>query len=322
MLKSLDIVIGFSVVMLVLSMAVTVLTQAVASALNWRGKHLLDGLTALLHQLDDKALPLPVARQVAERVLKHRLIQSPTGRYGSVIEREELIRLLLEFGAAAPPKAMAAAAGGGAPVTVAANPSPMASLAQALANTGIGNPAQVAEQARLLAVKLEATEPTLAAHARHARALAIQAESQFLARINGWFDQTMDRVAQRFAYWTRVVTALAAILVAFGLQLDAFGLLNRLSMDDQLRNALVARAVQQQAPLQTAVTDLVPVPASLEAWRQGWAERSVIGMALSAMLLGMGAPFWFNALKHLVSLRPLLAAKDDAQRRERQGASA
>jgi hypothetical protein len=41
-------------------------------------------------------------------------------------------------------------------------------------------------------------------------------------------------------------------------------------------------------------------------------------MLLTALLLSMAAPFWYNALGRLLQLRSVLASKDDAQRRERQ----
>jgi hypothetical protein len=39
---------------------------------------------------------------------------------------------------------------------------------------------------------------------------------------------------------------------------------------------------------------------------------NVVGTLVSALLLSLGAPFWFNALKSLTSLRPVLANKQDA----------
>ena len=51
MLKSLDILIGLVVVLLALSMAVTVVTQALTSIMNSRGRHLKRGLQDLLQQL-------------------------------------------------------------------------------------------------------------------------------------------------------------------------------------------------------------------------------------------------------------------------------
>jgi hypothetical protein len=37
------------------------------------------------------------------------------------------------------------------------------------------------------------------------------------------------------------------------------------------------------------------------------------GVLASAALLSMGAPFWFNALKTLGNLRPMLASKAQAK---------
>ena len=41
-------------------------------------------------------------------------------------------------------------------------------------------------------------------------------------------------------------------------------------------------------------------------------------MLLAVALLSFGAPFWFNALKYLVGLRPALAGVEDRQRLERR----
>ena len=42
------------------------------------------------------------------------------------------------------------------------------------------------------------------------------------------------------------------------------------------------------------------------------------GIALSAILLSLGAPFWYNALKDLVGLRPILARKEQAHREQKR----
>jgi hypothetical protein len=46
---------------------------------------------------------------------------------------------------------------------------------------------------------------------------------------------------------------------------------------------------------------------------------NLLGVILSAMLLSLGAPFWFNTLKNVVRLRSVIAGKDDEQRQSRQG---
>ena len=41
-------------------------------------------------------------------------------------------------------------------------------------------------------------------------------------------------------------------------------------------------------------------------------------MLITALLLSLGAPFWYSALGRLLQLRSALAFKDDKQRVERQ----
>ena len=65
MLKTIDILLGLTVVMLVVSMAVTVLTQFVTSVLNSRGRHLLAGLADLLQQIDPQ-----LERKIAESICR------------------------------------------------------------------------------------------------------------------------------------------------------------------------------------------------------------------------------------------------------------
>jgi hypothetical protein len=48
---------------------------------------------------------------------------------------------------------------------------------------------------------------------------------------------------------------------------------------------------------------IVPWPRPALSW------MTAVGILMSAMLLGLGAPFWFNLLKQLTTLRPLIASK-------------
>ena len=88
--------------MLLLSVAVTILTQAVTGALGWRSAHLVRGLAIILNQLDPK-LTRYFAEQIARAVLSHPLVARAEGKPGSVIQREELLRILLELAAAREP---------------------------------------------------------------------------------------------------------------------------------------------------------------------------------------------------------------------------
>jgi DNA repair exonuclease SbcCD ATPase subunit len=49
-----------------------------------------------------------------------------------------------------------------------------------------------------------------------------------------------------------------------------------------------------------------------------WYTKHVPGLLLSWVLLSLGAPFWYDALKDSLKLRSVLAAKDDKDKDERQ----
>jgi hypothetical protein len=278
MLKSLDVLIGFSIIMLLVSAAVTVLTQVITGGLGWRGRHLVRGVVTILNQIDPKIAPFCL-RQIAMAALRHPLVARGEGKLGTVIQREELTRVLLELAAGQEP--------GGKALDEYAR----ATLKRALETSGIANPAEVLDNIHLLALKLEALRPELPASVRHGIAVVTEAPSQFAARLHSCFDETMDRVTQRFARHARLVAGIIALLIASGLQLDAFELLRRLGADGSGAYAILP---------------------------QSWTWTKLPGITLSAMLLSLGAPFWYNALKDLVGLRPVLARKEQACRKQRQ----
>jgi len=319
MLKTLDILIGLSLVMLVVSMVVTMLTQAVTSAFNSRGRHLLHGLSDLLQQIDPGLKPA-IAQTISAAVLSHPLIRDVGSRYGSVIHREELTKILMELATDEGPQKLEAAA--------------KQKLLDALRANQVPDPSRVLANVRSLALQLEISNPELATNARHAVALLHEANSQFVAKVNNWFDQTMDRVSERFTFTTRGITFACALVLSLVIQFDTVSLVNRLSADDQLRAQLVQEAMKQQkAPDQSqedgrrqlamlAASEVVTMPGSYAEWKANWSRPDlppkIPGILLSALLLSLGAPFWYNALRNLLRLRSLIASKDDQQRLERQ----
>src|SRR4030095_3263133 len=73
----------------------------------------------------------------------------------------------------------------------------------------------------------------------------VRVMSEFVARINSWFDQTIDRVSQRFTHYTHWVSLGAAVVVVLTVQLDMIAVVDRLWIDDQFRKAIVDSAAQQ-----------------------------------------------------------------------------
>jgi hypothetical protein len=310
MMKSLDILIGLSVVMLVASMAVTVLTQIWTTAFNTRGTHLRDGLIDLLNQVHAVLSP-EETKAIAEHILLHPLIRDSVNRMGSLIHRDELTRLLLEAAAGQGPSALKEAV--------------RAALANALAHNGISDPGAALGKIREIALMLETSAPALTNSARHDMAILQAASTPFVAKINCWFDQTVDRISARFTFKTRQITLVAALALAVGIQMDTVVLVNRLSGDDALRAALIQKAYQQKKlgamnPRDItllASRDIFPAATSFREWKSEWRLAKVPGIALSVLLLSLGAPFWFETLKNMLRLRSLIAVKDDDQRAQR-----
>jgi hypothetical protein len=240
---------------------------------------LLRGIVTILNQIDPKATPFAV-EQIAGAVLRHPLIARAEGKLGTVIQREELTRILLELAA------------GNEPGGKALDEYARQTLKRMLEANGIPDPAAVLENIHLLGLKLEALRPELPSSLRHSIAVVTEAPSQFAGRIHACFDETMDRISHRFARHTGWVTVFIATAVAVALQLDSF---------DLLRQGVEARLI---------------VP---ETW--SWNPAKLPGIALSAMLLSLGAPFWYNVLKDLVAFRPSLARKEQENREQRQSAT-
>lgn len=321
--KTLDILIGATTVVLLFSMAVTVITQALNNLFHRRGRHLKAGLADLLQQLGISTRSSAV--DIADHILRHPMISDGKGNLGTVVKREEFVKLLLDF-----------ASGQG--MSTLGDESKKELLA-VIKKDGIADPSSALKNIHALELQLEASDPHLANHVRQALAIVHGAGSDFVARVNSWYDQTIDRVSQRFTNYTHLVTIGISTLVVLTVQLDIIGVMDRLSIDDQFRNAVVEVSARQYAGNASAAkTDprpyydllsqagLVTLPTSAGWISQLKETRKIPGMALSVLLLSLGAPFWYGVLKNLLQLRSNIAQKDDTQRSQREygqvGASA
>jgi hypothetical protein len=261
MLKTIDILLGVSVIMLIASMAVTVLTQVFTDLANTRGKHLSRGLGDLLRQIDP-SLSREMAEQVSRAVLTHPMISHVGQRLGTTIHREEFTKLLLDIASGQTPR----------DDKNRLSDSARQILAKMLEKNGIGDPAATLENVRAYALQLELSHPELATNVRHNVALLQEANSRLVAKINGWFDQTIDRVSERFTATTRLITMACSVVVVATVQLDTIDIINRLSVDEELRNTLVQKAFElDQRPraagkpekVGNAIRPKIPAPPSV-----------------------------------------------------------
>ncbi len=329
-LHYLDVLIGFSVVMLLATTLVTSVTQAIVRLLNLRAANLQLGLEALVSELDPNLKAH--AKSIAGEVLGHRLVAEAGSifpRKGAVVQREELIRILFEL--AAPGS------------TLASNAPARTALAAAIGR----DPVATLQAIRQRAQELERDAPWVASHVRQTQAILENAAGEFVGKITDWFDETMDRLSQRFALKTQILSVVAAVLVAAGLGLDSIDLLKRLDRDEVMRNQALAlgekvegareklkadrtpeeRKVAQgeldtllNQSTETPGSALLPEAAPLLYFQEGLRVRwpAFPGVLLSIILLSLGAPFWFDMLKNSLRLRPLLSGKEEQERNERR----
>jgi hypothetical protein len=158
-----------------------------------------------------------------------------------------------------------------------------------------------------------------------------RATTQAYDRFQRWFGSAQDRAEQWFQIHVRMITIVAAILLSVFLQLDTVEIYDKLRHEPKIVEALVktapgaleqGRPVQGQVDADAREKAFADLKAKIDAtgfellpggWFGRWpAEKfwwfnHLFGLALSAGLLTLGAPFWFNLLKNLMSLRPALA---------------
>jgi hypothetical protein len=95
------------------------------------------------------------------------------------------------------------------------------------------------------------------------------------------FDAVMRKTSDRFTTSSRLIAGAISLIVAFGLPLDMLDLFGTF--------------------LSGAGT--LVFPQTIAQWIERWREVNVAGVAGSAVLLSLGAPFWFEVLKDLLKLK-------------------
>ncbi|MGH9363517.1 MAG: hypothetical protein ACRD2T_16525 [Thermoanaerobaculia bacterium] len=229
-LEHLDTVIAFAVIMLLLSLLITVLVQAVISLSRLRGRNLVWGLKTLIGQLDPRLVA--DAERLAQTVSHHPALTHRKGAPAVAIRREELIRLLRQI---------AASSGGELGRT--------GQDALRELTTLSGATPQEQAKAQGLAAALASSYPSEAAALQATVNQAMDTADRLWSEVNIWFDTVMDRTSERFKAASRAITVVLAFGLAFFLHIDSLGLLRQLSEDSALRAQLVAAgdAVREQA---------------------------------------------------------------------------
>jgi hypothetical protein len=159
----------------------------------------------------------------------------------------------------------------------------------------------------------------------------------FERAVEQWYDEQMAKIAGWYKRWSRVVLGVVGFLVAVALNIDTGQVTHSLYLDAPLQQAVVATAnagalcqdvTDPAARTECATTELetlraagLPVGYSPSChwltgqWRACWAWsdgappdgwtpwRKLLGWLITAFAVSFGAPFWFEALSKLGSLR-------------------
>lgn len=319
-----DLAIAFSLVMLLATTLVMTLAQIGATLLKQRQTILQDGIASMLQHI---GLTEDAAKKAAQDVMAHPMAQAGGGE---AIQREQLVRILLDLA------------------------KDNASLRKVL---GTDDPAKLLDDIRASAVKLEEQYPHLAEHVRHAQAILGNLSTQTtqaaagINRVMNGFDTAAEAMSHTMASHARFVTIGLSFVVAVLLPLDSVAIVKKLSIDSAEVDRLVKLAETKGADAQPAippddlkslnglvksqVEQLTSPPLGIAAFSSksstlaGWADEwwkavaspsAILGILLSTGLMSLGAPFWFDALKNLFRLRPMLAQKESGERAERAAA--
>jgi hypothetical protein len=152
--------------------------------------------------------------------------------------------------------------------------------------------------------------------------LGSDAKDKLKAKINKDFPALEEVMIQRFKQWMHQISIGVAFVICFAFQLNCFDLLSKLNNDSLYRAQLVQLSTRLENQSETSDTDVAPIHNNLSAlnfnispdkWQGYYAQANVssvfnwIGIIFSTILISLGAPFWFNRLKDMASLRDKLA---------------
>lgn len=335
----LDVGIGYAFAMLLMATLTGAFVAAIQAAFSARTKWLADGLMSIIANLDpQKTLPCgagPALNKSKEELLSEEAKQlawtivsdvSVKGgkQLADIIGREELVLLLLRN---------AATSAKGEEGT----------LWKLCVDLTKKTPPQLLADIEALLVKEEQADPQAPAYLWRVRAIYEAGAAPLAGRVFAWYDNTMRRVEDRVNYAARKWSIAVSLVLCAWMNVNSFDLLAKLQRDEVFRSALAesgakAVAAKQAEANQAAgadktgdtpkafeeaaaefagkaeeTTSILGLDGALQ-WKDGVTEvapqflaRLVTpGIWLSAMMVSLGAAFWFGLLNKLVGLKSVM----------------
>ena len=251
MLAYIDTLIGFSVLMLGISLLITILNQIVSALLSHRGSNLRWGLEVLFKQVDPNPAGYPLlagqARNMAETILTHPLVSDSIfstkwarlvlkyprildlvkrWRLSNGIRPEELTAVLTQV--------------------VAVRPAAMSKNLHAALRREID---QLLKAPSSLAMRNAALSTVVAAGVAPPTLTdkVLGNSPSSAGNLEEFFGKVMDRVSQRFTTWMRIWTVAFAVAIALVGCVDSIALIQAVYANSSLRAQLVSAAPQTTA---------------------------------------------------------------------------
>ncbi|MDZ7289875.1 MAG: hypothetical protein ONB44_05005 [candidate division KSB1 bacterium] len=342
MLQHLDTVLAFAAVMLGVSMLVTVLTQMINAVLGLRGRSLLWGLETLLKHADPDLEKH--ARKIADRILRHPLLSHTQQRRATAIRREEFISLfeevLTQKDFAASLKMITEK--GYDQASAEAQKVKFKAPQQYVHEIEVWFDSVMERVSERFALRSKWVSVSLAivvAFAIHLDGIALleklSTDNALRTSLVQSTNLLLNRAQEVFALSSNAYTE-AIFKMPFNQQevqllanppsfssAEAAANWIRLRLGDTNRTRALVSAyddtlqviLKKQTGRLAAMADsirtdfnktrLVLIPNPYPKWPYGW--REIAGMIMSCLLISLGAPFWYNVLKNLSSLRPRVA---------------
>jgi hypothetical protein len=334
----LDVVVGLSFIYLLLSLIASAVSEIIEAKLRLRASDLERGIRELLGGKDQTApteqlYNHPLIHSLFLSTYKKENVDPKTGKYRrasdlpSYIPRRNFALALMDIVLPADPATGKESGVAGATPAPKGFPTvPLAPLRKAIADSKN-------EKLRLALLPLVDAAAGDVATAR--------------ANIEDWFDSAMDRVSGWYKRRVQKIILLIGLVLTLLTNADTITIVNSLSRDVSMRNALVAAATEYAkagtAPARASGedTDQIPEcetdagsPECRIARNQlqlaqlglpvGWNvddERSVpsgvadwfakvIGLLLTAIAISLGAPFWFDVLNKIIVVRSTVKPKE------------
>jgi hypothetical protein len=329
-LPALDVLLGLSFVYFLLSIVCSSANEAIAVALKLRARTLEHGIRSLLGG-DQRAEQHAIDFYCHWRV--QALMKPPTGRLKKAIEQSgpgKLSKTLERKLADRKPSYMPSRVFGLTLLDTFAPPDDDATSHDVLA------------QARRALASKDLPQPV--------RGFLVDALSEadgdvtrFRHALERPFDEVMDRASGWYKRRVQIIMFCIALVLAVAVNADTFAIGQRLWKDDALRTAVVATANKGLGSQDKAAAcaklgknpTAVDVAASCVDQVQqlklpiGWANGAphgwgygskLIGLLITAFALTLGAPFWFDLLGKVATLRGTGPATPGGEAKGAQGA--